>query len=57
MSSKKSEFRVEIEGPEKSVEQFYHVLRKLKGEGERSGVDVTVERINTTEPEEPPEFD
>jgi len=57
MKKDQTEFRVEVEGPPLAVDQFEHLLNKLKGEGERSGVDVTVERINTTEPEESVEFD
>jgi len=57
MKEDQTEFRVEVEGPPLAVDQFEHLLNKLKGEGERSGVDVTVERVNTTEADDAPEFD
>jgi len=56
MKEETTEFRVEVEGPPLAVDQFEHLLHKLKGEGERSGVEVTVERVETTEPEETEEF-
>jgi len=57
MKKDTQEFRVTVTGPPLAVDQFEHLLNKLKGEGERSGVDVTVERINTTEADDAPEFD
>jgi hypothetical protein len=55
MSDKTQEFRVTVTGPPLSVDQFHHLLGKLASEGERSGVDVTVERVET-ETADPQEF-
>jgi hypothetical protein len=49
MTEKTVEYRVTITGPEKSREQLLHELSKLEGEAERSGIDVTVERVETEE--------
>jgi len=57
MNKDTAEFRVTVTGPPLSVDQFQHLLNKLKGEGERSGVEVTVERVETTEADEEVEFD
>jgi len=51
MNSKEQEFRITVEGPPLSVEQLENQLRKLASEAERSGVDMTVERIETEEPD------
>jgi len=57
MKEDTAEFRVTVTGPPLSVDQFEHLLNKLKGEGERSGVEVTIERVETTEANESLEFD
>lgn len=49
MTNDTAEFRVTITGPEKSREQLHHELSKLEGQADRSGVDVSVERIETTD--------
>ena len=57
MKEDTTEFRVTVSGPPLAVDQFEHLLKKLKGEGERSGVEVTIERVETTKADEPAEFD
>jgi len=57
MKEDTTEFRVTVEGPPLAVDQFEHLLNKLKGEGERSGVEVNIERVETTETSESLEFD
>jgi len=49
MTERTVEYRVTITGPEKSREQLLHELSKLEGEAERSGIEVTVERVETEE--------
>jgi hypothetical protein len=53
--TKQEEFRIQAEGPNEAVEQLYHELRKLRGEGERNGVDVSVQRVETEQVD--PEFE
>ncbi len=48
MTDATAEFRVTITGPEQAREELLHQLSKLEGEAERAGVDVRVERIETT---------
>jgi len=50
MTEKTVEYRVTITGPEKAREQLLHELSKMEGQAERSGVDVTVERIEKEKP-------
>lgn len=49
MTEKTSEYRVEVTGPEKAREQFLSALKDLQGEGERSGIEIEIERIETTD--------
>jgi len=57
MTEKTVEYRVTITGPEKAREQLLHELSKMEGQAERSGVDVTVERVETEETGFEAEFD
>lgn len=47
----KTEFRITVNGPEAASEQLLHELKKLESEGQRQGVTVQVERIETTDVE------
>lgn len=49
MSEGKAEFRVTIEGPEQAREELLKNLKDMESEADRSGVDVSVERIVQTE--------
>lgn len=49
MNEDKAEFRVTIEGPEKAREQLLKNLKDMESEADRSGVDVSVERVVETE--------
>lgn len=45
----KAEFRVVIDGPEKAREQLLNALKDLEGEAQRSGVSVSVQRVERSE--------
>lgn len=47
--TKTETLHIEIKGPENSVESYVHELYKSADEGERFGVKIDIERINTEE--------
>jgi len=47
---------LELEGPERVIENVYHELVKETQNAKRYGHDVSVRRVNSAETDEPAEF-